>query len=234
MRIYKYTKEILDIALEELLLGDITQRKKNIRFISMASRSELFGKTCDTLNVQSWFLLSENREKLIELLHKETDERLLWEYLLILDMVCQRYIDHSCYPKEFAKKQACMEFKQRTYETAKQYLHHSSAIVRQISGSIIGYMGDNDVWDIFCNVMAKKRDLLTISHITMDIRWFCDKVRVNDGHIFGGTMTESQRISILGSLQSVYQHSSNKSIKGMCLRAIEKLENTKEVANEPS
>lgn len=233
MRKYKYTKESLDATLQELQLGDVTQRKKNIRFISMASRSELFGKVCDTLNVQSWFLSSENREKLIELLHKENDERLLWEYLLILDMVCQRYIDHSCYPKEFVKKQACVEFKQRVYETAKQYSHHSSAIVRQMSGSIMGYMGDNGVWDIFCNVMVKKRDLLTISHITMDIRWFCDKVKVSDGHTFGGTMTDVQKSNLLTCLQSVYQKSSNKSIKGMCLRTIEKLKNTNEVANEP-
>lgn len=148
MRKYKYTKETLDVALEELQSENVVQRKKCINFISMASRSELFGKTCDTLSVQTWFLSSENREKLIRVLHQETEEKLLWEYLLILLMVCERYIDHGCYAKDFAKESSCVEFKQRAYEIAKQYAHHSSAIVRQMSGSIIGYMGDNDVWDI--------------------------------------------------------------------------------------
>ena len=228
---YKYTKETLDAALDGLQSEDITQRKKSAKFISMASRGELFGNTCDTLNVQSWFLSSEKQEKLIEVLYKETDEKLLWEYLLILQMVCERYIDHSCYVNEFSQKQTCVKFKQRTYEIAKLYSRHPSAIIQQISGSIIGYMGDNDVWEIFCNVMARKKDLLTISHITMGIRWFCDKVKVSDRHLFGGTMTDCQRINLSNSLQSVHQNSSNKSIKGMCLRTIEKLENMKEVAN---
>ena len=90
------------------------------------------------------------------------------------------------------------------------------------------YMGDNDVWDIFCDVMAKKRDYITISHITLGIGRFCEKVNVNDGHIFGGIMTGDQRTNILNSLQSVYERSSNRSIKGKCLRTIEELENTKD------
>ena len=234
MRKYKYTNGTLDVALEELLSENVVQRKKSPRFITMASCSELFGKTCDTLGVQTWFLSLENREKLIKALHQETEEKLLWEYLLILYMVCQRYIDHSCYAKDFAKEIACVEFKQRAYEIAKQYSHHSSAIVRQMSGSIMGYMGDNDVWDIFCNVMLKKRDLRTISRITVGIGRHCTEVNRGDNHFFGGTMTEKQRVGILNSLQSVYQKSSNKSIKGMCLRTIEKLEKTNEVANEPN
>ena len=131
-----------------------------------------------------------------------------------------------------AKESSCVEFKQRAYEIAKQYAHHSSTIVRQMSGSIMGYMGDNDVWDIFCNVMLKKRDLLTISHITMGIRRHCTGVANGNNHFFGGTMTDNQRMDILNSLRLVYQKSSNKSIKGMCLRTIEELENTKEVANK--
>lgn len=234
MRMYKYNKETLDIALQGLQSKDIAERKKYISFISNASRSELFGKTCDTLGVQSWFLLPENREKLIDAIHQETEPKLLWEYLLIIDSVCVRYIDPPFYAKDFAKEPLCVEFKQRAYEVAKQYSKHSSVIVRQMSGSIMGYMGDNDVWYIFCDVMAKKRDYLTISHITIGIAWFCKKVNVNDGHIFGGTMAEDQRANILHSLQSVYERSSNKSIKGMCLRTIEELENTNEVANEPS
>ena len=135
MRKYKYTKETLDVALEELQSENVVQRKKYVKFISMASRSELFGKTCNTLSVQTWFLSSDNREKLIRVLHQETEEKLLWEYLLILLMVCERYIDHRCYAKDFAKESSCVEFKQRAYEIAKQYAHHSSAIVRQMSGS---------------------------------------------------------------------------------------------------
>ena len=93
MRKYKYTKETLDAALEELQSGNVVQRKKCVKFISMASRSELFGKTCYTLSVQTWFLSPDNREKLILVLHQETEEKLLWEYLLILFSVCERYID---------------------------------------------------------------------------------------------------------------------------------------------
>lgn len=232
MRKYKYTKETLDVALEGLESENVVQRKKSARFITMASCSELFGKTCDTLSVQTWFLSLENREKLIKALHQEIEDKLLWEYLSILYWVCRRYIDHSCYAKDFAKEKACVEFKQRAYEIAKQYSHHSSAIVRQMSGSIMGYMGDNGVWDIFCNVMLKKRDLHAISHITMGIGQHCAEVNKGDSHFFGGTMTENQRIDILNSLRLVYQKSSNKSIKGMCLRTIEELENTKEVANK--
>ena len=121
MRKYKYAKETLDVALEGLQSENVVQRKKSARFITMASCSELFGKRCDTL---------ENREKLIKALHQETEDKLLWEYLSILYWVCRRYIDHSCYAKDFAKEKACVEFKQRAYEMAKQYSHHSSAIVR--------------------------------------------------------------------------------------------------------
>ncbi|MCD7817105.1 MAG: hypothetical protein LUH12_10635 [Bacteroides sp.] len=175
MRNYKYTKETLDVALQGLQSKDVAERKKYTSFISNASRSELFGKTCDTLGVQSWFLLPENREKLINAIHQETEPKLLWEYLLIIKSVCDRYIDAPFYIKDFAKEPLCIEFKQRAYEVAKQYSKHSSAIVRQMSGSIIGYMGDNDVWDIFCDVMAKKRDYITISHITLGIGRFCEK-----------------------------------------------------------
>lgn len=232
MRNYKYTKETLDVALDELQSANVEQRKKSAKFISMASRSELFGKTCDTLNVQTWFLSSDNREKLIRILHQETEEKLLWEYLYILLMVCERYIDHSCYAKDFAKEPLCVEFKQRAYVIATQYAHHSSTIVRQMAGSIMGYMADNKVWDIFCNVMLKKRDLLAISHITLGIRKYCIGIANGNNHFFGGTMTDNQRMDILNSLRLVYQKSSNKSIKGMCLRTIEELENTKEVANK--
>ena len=120
MRKYKYTKETLDVALEELQSESVVQRKKCVKFISMASRSELFGKTCDTLSTQTWFLSPDNREKLIRVLHQETEEKLIWEYLLILLMVCERYIDHVCYDKDFAKESSCVEFKQRAYEIAKQ------------------------------------------------------------------------------------------------------------------
>ena len=130
MRKYKYTKETLDVALQGLQSEDVAERKKYIKFISNASRSELFGNTCDTINVQSWFLSLENREKLINAVRQETEPKLLWEYLLIIDSVCDRYIDASFYTKDFAKEPLCVEFKQRAYEIAKQYSKHSSAIVR--------------------------------------------------------------------------------------------------------
>ena len=121
MRNYKYTKETLDVALQGLQSKDVAERKKYTSFISNASRSELFGKTCDTLGVQSWFLLPENREKLINAIHQETEPKLLWEYLLIIKSVCDRYIDAPFYIKDFAKEPLCIEFKQRAYEVAKQY-----------------------------------------------------------------------------------------------------------------
>ena len=37
MRKYKYTKETLDVALEELQSESVVQRKKCVKFISMAS-----------------------------------------------------------------------------------------------------------------------------------------------------------------------------------------------------
>ena len=173
MRKYKYCKETLDVALEGLQSEDVAQRKKSTRFIKMASCSEIFGKMCDTLGVQAWFLSSKNYEKLIAILLNESEDKLIWEYLSILDMVCRRYVDHSCYAKDFAKQQICVTYKERTYEIAKQFSHHSSAIVRQMSASIMAYMGDGNAWDIFCNVMLKKRDLCTISHITGAIGRYC-------------------------------------------------------------
>lgn len=233
MRKYKYSKETLDIALEGLQSEDVAQRKKSARFIKMASCSELFGKMCDTLGVQTWFLSPDNYEKLIETLLNESEDKLIWEYLSILGMVCRRYVDHSCYAKDFAKKQTCVTYKERTYEIAKQFSHHSSAIVRQMSASIMAYMGDSDAWDIFYNVMLKKRDFCTISHITGAIGHYCycTNGKINDSHFIGGTMTDSQQKNLSNSLQSIYQHTSNKSIKGMCLTAIQELESIKEIAN---
>ena len=223
MRKYKYTKETLDVALEGLKTDDIGQRKKYMSFVSMASRSELYGSTCDTLGVQAWFLSAENREKFIRGLYDETEEKLLWEYLLVLYMVCRRYIDHGSFPDDFRNSAACLEFKQRAYEVAKDYSIHSSAMVRQISGSIIGHMGDNDVWDIFCNVMLKKRDPCTINYITMGIEEYCTQMKNDEEQIFGGCMTEKQRADIINSLQTISQKSSNNSVKARCLSCIEEL-----------
>lgn len=232
MRKYKYCKETLDVALEGLQSENVAQRKKSTRFIKMASCSEIFGKMCDTLDVQAWFLSSKNYEKLIAILLNESEDKLIWEYLSILDMVCRRYVDHSCYAKDFAKQQICVTYKERTYEIAKQFSHHSSAIVRQMSASIMAYMGDGNAWDIFCNVMLKKRDLCTISHITGAIGRYCYYTnREIDDNFIGGIMTDSQQINLSNSLQSIYQHTSNKSIKGMCLTAIQELKSMKEVAN---
>jgi len=55
-------------------------------------------------------------------------EKLLLEYQIILLMVCQKHIDHGCYAKDFSKETACVEFKQRAYEIAKQYSHQNAEI----------------------------------------------------------------------------------------------------------
>ena len=86
MRKYKYTKETLDVALEELQSENVVQRKNYVKFISMASRSELFGKTCDTLSVQTWFLSSDNREKLIRVLHQEAEEKIIRRRIMTPEM----------------------------------------------------------------------------------------------------------------------------------------------------
>ena len=224
MRSYKYNKETMDAALEKLQSLDLVERKQALRFISMASRSELFGKNCNTQEVRAWFISPANRNILLDSLRKEVDVKLVWEYLLTIYMVCFRYIDNH-FADDSVEEQESREFKRYAYETARCFATHKDARVRQMAATIIGYFGDNEVWDIFCDVLACKVDRYALSHIAIGIRQYGRKAESESPHDFGGSMTENQRKCLIERLNYVFVQSTNASVKRLCSESIARLEN---------
>ena len=62
---YNYTATTLTEALSKLLSDDEKKSKEGLKFMSMASRCELFGKTGNTNEIRQWFIEPDHLNPII-------------------------------------------------------------------------------------------------------------------------------------------------------------------------
>ena len=84
----KYTKEVLDEALEGLRNEDVKERRAAANIFMKAACAEL--GTANTKPVKEWFV--SNIEDYITAIKDETDSENIWRHLYTLQQFCARYI----------------------------------------------------------------------------------------------------------------------------------------------
>ena len=132
----------------------------------------------------------------------EKDPKLLWEYLFLIKTYCERYIDLAYLVKDsqnFIAKKENTEFKIKARELGGLFLVHQDASVRQAAASLLWYLKKtSEVWPVIIELMQKKRDYITLSHIGIMIR-NCYSLLNDDKVItdsFENTVTKENLISL--------------------------------------
>lgn len=173
----KYTKEILDFALFNLKNSDVKERKKAATVFMKAACAELGTK--NTKPVKEWFVL--NIDDYLTSIKKETDNEILWINIYTLQQFCDRYIN-SAYLFKINSDTLTEDNIKAVEEKAKVYVkdlltEHKHPKVLQAIASFFRIYREPFVWDIFTEVLKKKRDKLTLSHIGLAIRQYCNLSR---------------------------------------------------------
>ena len=196
----KYSKEALDEALLQAQSSDISMRRKGIKFLRQASCLETGTK--NTYPIRDWFSETKNYTKLFKIVKSEKDSKLLWEYLFLIKTYCERYIDLAYLIQDsqnFISKKENTEFKIKARELGGLFLGHQDASVRQAAASLLWYLKKtSEVWPVIIELMQKKRDYITLSHIGIMIR-NCYSL-LNDDKIitdsFGNAVAKKNLISL--------------------------------------
>ena len=180
----RYTKEILDAALLNLQNSDVKERKKAATVFMKAACAELGTK--NTKPVKEWFVL--NIGAYLTVLKKETDNEIIWINIYTLQQFCDRYIN-SAYLFKISSDTLTEDNIKAVEEKAKAYVKdllavHKHPKVLQAAASFLWIYREPFVWDIFTEVLKKKRDKLTLSHIGRAIRQCCDLSRESDGSAY--------------------------------------------------
>ena len=166
----KYTKEVLDEALEGLRNEDVKERRVAATVFMKAACAEL--GTANTKPVKEWFV--SNIEDYITAIKDETDSENIWRHLYTTQQFCARYIqgaDLFIINSEIITE----ENEKNVEEKAKEYVNSLRKIqknpkVLQGIASFFWVYEESFVWDIFTEVLKKKKDKLTLSHIGIAIR----------------------------------------------------------------
>ena len=173
----KYTKDFLDEALSQLQTPDCKERKRVATVFMRAACKELGTK--DTKPIKEWFLI--NQEAFFSSIAEETEPEILWTHLYTLQNFCARYIHLSHLYR--AESSLITEDKVRKFEEqSKAYVQglrktQMHPKVLQGIASFFWIYRESFVWDIFVEVLKKKRDQLTLSHIGVAIRQCCSLVQ---------------------------------------------------------
>ena len=180
----KYTNEILNIALSNLQNMDIKERKKAATTFMKAACAEL--GTVSTKPIKEWFVL--NIENYLTAIKDETDSEIIWRNLYTLQQFCARYI-HSAYLFKINSDIITEENVKNVEERAKGYVQslleaHNKPKVLQGIASFFWVYREPFVWDIFAEVLKKKKDKLTLSHIGIAIRQCYDLSKENGRNIY--------------------------------------------------
>ena len=176
----KYTKEVLDEALEGLRNEDAKERRAAATVFMKAACAEL--GTANTKPVKEWFV--SNIEDYITAIKDETDSENIWRHLYTLQQFCARYIQ-GAYLFIINSEIITEDKVKNVEEKAKEYAHHllegqKSPKVLQGIASFFWVYEESFVWDIFTEVLKKKKDKLTLSHIGIAIRR-CRKLSEENG-----------------------------------------------------
>ena len=194
----KYTNEILNTALSELQNMDIKERKKAATIFMKAACAEL--GTANTKPVKEWFV--SNIEDYITEVKDETDSENIWRHLYTLEQFCARYIQ-GAYLFIINSEIITEENEKNVEEKAKEYVNSLRKVqknpkVLQGIASFFWVYEESFVWDIFTEVLKKKKDKLTLSHIGIAIRQ-CHKLSEENGR--NAYISDEQRKNLLEVLE---------------------------------
>lgn len=194
----KYTKEVLDEALEGLRSEDVKERRAAATVFMKAACAEL--GTANTKHVKEWFV--SNIEDYITEVKDETDSENIWRHLYTLEQFCARYIqgaDLFIINSEIITE----ENEKNVEEKAKEYVNSLRKVqknpkVLQGIASFFWVYEESFVWDIFTEVLKKKKDKLTLSHIGIAIRQ-CRRLSEENGR--NTYISDEQRKNLLEVLE---------------------------------
>jgi len=195
----KYTNEILNTALSDLQNMDIKERKKAATIFMKAACAEL--GTVNTKPVKEWFVL--NIENYLTAIKDETDSEIIWRNLYTLQQFCARYI-HSAHLFKINSDIITEDDVKNVEKRAKAYVYslleiHKNPKVLQGIASFFQVYREPFVWDIFMEVLKKKKDKLTLSHIGIAIRQCYDLSKKDDRNIY---ISDSQIKKLLEVLET--------------------------------
>ena len=194
----KYTKEVLDEALEGLRNEDVKERRAAATVFMKAACAEL--GTANTKHVKEWFV--SNIEDYITEVKDETDSENIWRYLYTLEQFCARYIQ-GAYLFIINSEIITEENVKNVEEKSKAYVqelrkNQKNPKVLQGIASFFWVYEESFVWDIFTKVLKKKKDKLTLSHIGIAIRQ-CRKLSEENGR--DTYISDEQRKNLLEVLE---------------------------------
>ena len=186
-----YTSEILNQALQELGSTDIKERKKASSLFMRAACKELGTK--DTGTIKEWFVL--NGEKYLLAIKSETDPEIIWTNIYTLQNFCARYIKLSHlykFKSEFITDDDVGSFEEECKVYVRSLLgkNQNSKVMQAIASF---------VWDIFIEVLKKKKDKLTLSHIGIAIRQCVTLSKEEEGTEY---ISDGQRKALIELLKS--------------------------------
>ena len=194
----KYTKEVLDEALEGLRSEDVKERRAAATVFMKAACAEL--GTANTKPVKEWFV--SNIEDYITAIKDETDSENIWRHLYTTQQFCARYIQ-GAYLFIINSEIITEENEKNVEEKAKEYVNSLRKVqknpkVLQGIASFFWVYEESFVWDIFTEVLKKKKDKLTLSHIGIAIRQ-CRKLSEENGR--DTYISDEQRKNLLEVLE---------------------------------
>ena len=194
----KYTKEVLDEALEGLRNEDVKERRAAATVFMKAACAEL--GTANTKLVKEWFV--SNIEDYITAIKDETDSENIWRHLYTTQQFCARYIqgadlfiiNSEIITEENVKN---VEEKAKEYVNSLRKIQKNPKVLQGIA-SFFWVYEESFVWDIFTEVLKKKKDKLTLSHIGIAIRQ-CRKLSEENGR--DTYISDEQRKNLLEVLE---------------------------------
>ena len=194
-----YTSEILNQALQELGSTDIKERKKAASLFMRAACKELGTK--DTGTIKEWFVL--NGEKYLLAIKAETNPEIIWTNIYTLQNFCARYIKQSHlykFKSEFITDDEVGSFEEECKVYVRSLLgKNQNSKVMQAIASFFWVYNEEFVWDIFIEVLKKKKDKLTLSHIGIAIRQCVTLSKEDEGLEY---ISDGQRKALIELLKS--------------------------------
>ena len=155
----------------------------------------------NTKPVKEWFVL--NIENYLTAIKDETDSEIIWINLYTLQQFCARYI-HSAHLFKINSDIITEDDVKNVEKRAKAYVYslleiHKNPKVLQGIASFFQVYREPFVWDIFMEVLKKKKDKLTLSHIGIAIRQCYDLSKEDDRNIY---ISDSQIKKLLEVLET--------------------------------
>ena len=156
--------------------------------------------TANTKPVKEWFV--SNIEDYITAIKDETDSENIWRHLYTTQQFCARYIQ-GAYLFIINSEIITEENEKNVEEKAKEYVNSLRKIqknpkVLQGIASFFWVYEESFVWDIFTEVLKKKKDKLTLSHIGIAIRQ-CRRLSEENGR--DNYISNEQRKNLLEVLE---------------------------------